>query len=352
MWQKAFVPGFKPDGIPILSVICKRTYAVSHEKVKQSDIQIPLSENDTFISPGNPTFSEVADETDLIPFKLTTDIIVKGKAYSPAGKKAFFLECSVSVGALSKNVMVFGPRRIEKKTLRGLVIGDPEPFSEMELGYCHAYGGVARTKNGTIYSYFPNPIGKGFQLKAGCLSPESIQVPHLEDPSSPLTSDNIAMSRIENWIKAPKPASFGWTRKNFYPRYTYAGVLPEQLPFASRRDGVTKDENKNVNFPSLDFRIFQGASDGLWGKQLRGDELVKLVYFDKDNPVFEFCLPGEVPVIQIDTGNGMEEFPAALQTVIIDMNSKLLSTVWRGCKEYEGIGQLSTFRRIEFSIRV
>ena len=345
MWQSALIPGFQPEGKPILSVLAKKTYCITPGKLTPSDKQIPLVQSDVYEDPGNPGYCEVESETDFVAFKLTTDVIVKGRVFSPSGKRAYFLDCSLKAGSLHKIVRVYGNRRVKSKGLGGLCICDPQPFTEMELGYKHAYGGVAAARDGTLYPYLPNPIGKGLNFKGGYGDPESIEVPNLEDPLSPVTADNIVLSKPKNWINAPKPSSFGWTRRNFYPRYTFAGILPQKL----QSENGAQDVNSNVK-PGFDFRFYQGASEGLSGETLKGDELVEMQFFDKDNQLLQFQLPGEIPVIELDAGNGPGELSSALQTVIIDMNCKLLSVVWRGSGEFENLQQIQGLRRLDYRV--
>ncbi len=354
MWEKAWLPGSKPDGTPILSVIGKRTYSIAPGSVEVADDQIPVNMADQFADPDNQMYSEVLAETDLIPWKHTTDVIVQGQVHAPRGKRAYHIDCTVRVGPLGKTVRVFGKRTIVSRTIRGASISDPEPFTSAPLGYAHSYGGFARDKKGTLFSYYPNPIGKGFAIKGGFEDPADIPLPHLEDPSSPVTIETIALSKFEDWTEAPRPASLGWTRRNFYPRYTYVGILPEFLEAVTRdRDEMAKKDPAyaNVEIPRMDFRAFQGASEGLYGKKLTGNEPVSIQYMDPDTPTFAFNLPGEVPTISLDIGQGSQELEPALQTVVIDMENKTLQMVWRGAMEYGGVEELGMLRKIESEVR-
>lgn len=342
MWEKAYIPGSKPDGKPIISVLAKRSYFISRGKVELASEQAPLVQNDEFENPDQMIYSEVIAETDYIPYKPFTDFVVLGKVYTPEQKQAYYLDSSVRIGPLQKVVRVFGNRTVEAKTLRGLVISDPQPFTEMELGYKNAYGGVARSKDNTLYSYYPNPIGKGFTLKGGFEDPTQIQLPNLEDPESPLTSDNLVLSKPELWVDAPKPASFGWTKRSFYPRYTYAGVMPEQLEgVANQYKELQGNGSANIQIPRMDYRVYQGASDGLWGALLKGNEQVQLKYFDARYPTYDFSLPNDLPKMTLDIGDGPTLLEPVLHTVVIDMNKKMLYLVWRGCLEYGGIEALA-----------
>ena len=67
--------------------------------------------------------------------------------------------------------------------------------------------------------------------------------------------------------------------------------------------------------------------------------------------VFEFSLPGQVPVMTLDVGEGRKELWPKLQTVVIDMKEMLLSMVWRGGMEYGGIDEMKKFRKVEINVQ-
>jgi len=352
-WQKAYIPGSKPDGTPILTILGKRTYTIAPGKTEIADKQIPLYAEDLFENPDSPLYSEVLAETDLLFYKPTTDVIVLGKAKTPKGKQAYHLDCEIFAGPYRKTIRVFGNRRVEQKAIRGIVFSDPEPFAEMPLGYRRAYGGTSLTKEGTITSYYPNPIGKGFTLKGGIEDPQTIQLPNLEDPNSPLTPEFTILSKFDEWVHAPKPCSAGWTRRNFYPRYTYAGILPEFLEAAGKaRDEIarTHPSASTMAIPRMDFRVYQGASNGLWGKKFAGNEPVRLVYFDANYPRFDFQLPGDIPGLTIDIGDGVQEVAPNLHTVVIDKENNLLTLTWAGYFPYGGLEQLAQVPKIAFDV--
>jgi hypothetical protein len=351
MWMKTFIPGYNPQGKTIISVLTKKTYTIANGKVEEAPEQLPFIDSDVFENPDQFMYSEVLAETDFIPYKLYPDVVVFGKAYTPMQKRAYYLDCAVRVGPLRKAVRVHGNRTVEMKAFKGLVFSDPAPFTEMELGYKYAYGGIAKAKDGTLFSYYPNPIGKGFHLKGGFEDVSEIRVPNLEDPDHPVTEESLVISQFEKWPEAPRPASFGFTRRNFYPRYTYAGILPEMLQGTAEQykqmQGSTSGE---VKIPRLDFRVYQGASDGLWGAELQGDEPVQLDYFDKNEPIFRFQLPGDTPDIKIDIGSGSNHVKPSLHTIVIDMEKKSLSMVWRGAVEIESFDEMATIGEPKISI--
>lgn len=350
MWRTAFIPGGDPEGNPIISVLAKQTWTLEPGRLTLSEEQEELVESDQLDDPANMQYGEVLAETDYLVWKPTTDVVVLGRAWSPRGKQAWHLDCEVRVGPYHKVVRVFGNRRVIARPLRGYALSDPEPFESIPLGYRYAYGGVACDRDGTVLPYFPNPIGRGFAIKGGFEDESNLSVPNLEDPHTPLTSDTLVLDRFEAWEHAPRPASLGWTRRTFYPRYTYAGVLPEYLEAARKNalEMARKDPRcADMPIPVMDYRVYQGASEGLWSKKLAGNEPFTLTYLDPDTPRFEAALPGKVPVLTLDLGAGPRELEPNLHTVVIDMDRKRVLLVWRGSLRYGGLEELATLTRIE-----
>lgn len=324
-WKTFVHPGVDSKHHPAWIVLATRTYAIQQGKLVVADRAVPVIEGDQFADPVNPHTSEMIAESDIVPFKPFTDVIIHGKACAPRGKMALCLDCEAKIGPLNKVVRVYGERRVEKKSFAGLVLSGPDPFSEMPLTYLNAYGGHAKLKGRPAMPYFANSIGKGFTVKGGFDNYEELLVPNQEDPGSPITGDNLIIDKFEDWPQAPKPASFGWTRRNWYPRYTYAGILPEFMEMA-----VQQKEQKAPAMQKMDYRFFQGASEGLWGKQIMGNEPVTLKYFDPDQPIMQFQLPGERPIFSVNQGEGWKGLESVVQTVVIDMNEKTAKMVWRG----------------------
>ncbi|MBD3314330.1 MAG: DUF2169 domain-containing protein [Chitinivibrionales bacterium] len=329
-WQSILIPGYESGGKPIVSVIAKKTYVFAHGRVKAAEEQVPIYHDEVPADPQNPLGGETLAEPDIVPFKPKTDVVVVGKAHAPRGYRTNCMTCKVFVGPVHKAIRVYGERKVEAKLIRGLSFTEAEPFKTRELGYRHAFGGVAKSKEGFAMPFPPNPLGKGFYLKGGIEDPEEIEVPCCEDPNSPIEPDALVLGKYADWPRAPKPVSFGWTKPSFYPRNSYAGIVPEMLPAQQGKDPKAGKDGR------LDFRFYQGASEGMGEHSLEGNEHVKLIYMDPDHKVFEFALPSEKPAIAIGYGKDRTEVPVALHTVLIDKNNNKLSMVWRGCKESEG----------------
>ncbi|MFP4681028.1 MAG: DUF2169 domain-containing protein [Chitinispirillaceae bacterium] len=353
MWQTQIVQGTDLSNKPILSVLAKRTYSITHKEApREASQQIPITLNDTYDDEANPASAEVTAESELVAFKPSTDLVVLGKAKCPSGKLAYFLDCEVKAGPYKKTIRVFGNRKLQAKALRGLSLSDPEPFSEMPLGYRYAYGGNAVSKNGTAYSFYPNPIGRGFTLKGSLEDASEVPVPNIEDPSSPLNGEHFLLSKFSEWTDIPAPVSLGWTRKNFYPRYTFCGVLPEHLEGAMNRESENSDSSSEKGkVPVMDHLFYQGASEGLYGKRLAGNELVQLTNLDSAHPTFQTVLPAESPTIVIDIGNGKKELEPVLDTVVIHKEQNLITLLWRGSLGLESRDEISELKKLEWQAR-
>ncbi len=346
-WLTTYTTGINPQSKPIISLLAKRCYTFSPGETKSLDDHPPFVENDKYEDESAPHASEVVSESELVAYKPFTDVVVTGRVFSPRGKKAYHLDASVQVGTLKKTVRVFGKREAKPRALRGIRIGDPVPFESVKISYRNAYGGLSRSKDGAIFSYYPNPIGVGFTLKGSFEEPNEIVIPQLEDPHSPITDENLVINRFEEWEQCPIPASFGWTRKNFYPRYTFAGVYPEHLPQVNENAKKYFGQVDGGKIPTHDFRFFQGASQGLNNVSLIGNEAVSLTFLDPDHPKFEFALPGHTPVMTLDIGDGPVQLQSALHTVVIDKDTNLLTMIWRGAFELENIEQFGQLTKLE-----
>lgn len=328
-WQCTIIPGHAPDGKSILSVLAKRTYHLIPGQIKPIKNQFTLNNSEILSDPANPFNSEVLTESDLVAYKQKTDVVVNSKVYAPKGKKAINLVCEISIGTIQKKMRVFGNRNITSSLIKGLRYTDPLPFEQQQTGWTQTYGGMAKSKDGIIYCFPPNPIGKGFYLKKGFRDYSEIIVPCCEDPDHPVEPHDLILQKFENWKKAPKPVSFGWTKPGFFPRFTYAGMPPG---FPGAFDSGYK---VNPSLPKLDFRFFQGAADGLGDYLLNGDEHVKLTFMDPLKPIFEFDLPNSKPSIAITIDNQIFEPDPVLQTVYIDKENDYLFMVWRGSILYD-----------------
>src|SRR5207253_2411642 len=66
---------------------------------------------DEYYDDGDPETSTVKHETDLLPYKLATDVVLIGKAWARGGQAVAGQDVSLQIGAVKKTIRVFGDRR-------------------------------------------------------------------------------------------------------------------------------------------------------------------------------------------------------------------------------------------------
>ncbi|MEK9149073.1 MAG: DUF2169 domain-containing protein, partial [Candidatus Desantisbacteria bacterium] len=176
-------------GQHIFSVLVKRTYNIRRGgKCTPSEDQMKLLPADKFFNNGDPVINSCESESDFVPYKVATDVVLIGKAYSEGGKKVRALETTLKVGEYQKTVWVIGDRICRYRSFGEHVFSDPEPFASMELRYERAYGGVdIHAQDGNPLIYPRNPIGQGFVVKNKKEAIDNMPLPNLEEPGNRLT---------------------------------------------------------------------------------------------------------------------------------------------------------------------
>jgi len=357
MIQKVVLPGQTPDGGHIFGVLVKRTYdiapgnrcvrAVSDLKVIPGDVHF-----------GDPINSTVKFETDFVPFKLATDVVLNGRAYAPPGQRVTTLTASLSIGQHRKDLLVLGDRVARYKANQDPVFTDPQPFGTMDLRYERAYGGVdIYSESKMPYVYPRNHLGRGFVVANIQGGVENLPLPNIENPGDRLTPARLCVGQFKDWERQPMPEGFGWTMKTWRPRSAYAGVMPadraleQQLraAYATLVPPVHRKLYERTEIPDMDFRFFNGASLGLVLPFLAGDEQVDLVNLDREGRT-RFQLPGERPKIGLDLGQGVHAPQVVLHTVMIRMEDRQVDLLWRGAVPYPGPDWLPQMRKLEVLI--
>src|SRR5215831_16200320 len=93
------IPGETDTGTPIFSVILKRTYTIVPDKPAiRSEKQRPLVKSDEYYDEGDPRVNAIQYETELVPYKVATDVVLVGKAYAPGGEPTRTMRVALTVG--------------------------------------------------------------------------------------------------------------------------------------------------------------------------------------------------------------------------------------------------------------
>jgi hypothetical protein len=352
------LPGQAPTGEYILSILLKRTYDIVPNAVcRRADADKPLIPGEVFWD--DPMSSSVRYETDFIPFKLATDVVLNGRAYAPCGLPVTSCTVSLQVGDRRKEVQVIGDRVVRFVKDGVPEFTEPSTFLDMDLRYERAYGGVdVYSHKVASYPYPRNPLGRGFVVSntARCL--QDLALPNLEDPSSPLTPEKLCLGDYQRWEEQPFPAGFGWFPKTCMPRARLAGILPadrateQELRQAYARlipDQQQREAYLRHGLPDMDFHFFNGASPGLVFPFLTGGERVVAENLSPDGMV-AFLLPADMPHLGLDIGSGVQEPPVVLHTVLIRMEDRQVDLVWRGAIPYPGPEWFPHMRKMEVSV--
>jgi hypothetical protein len=355
--ETVLLPGQTPKGEYILSVLLKRTYNIVPDR------PCIRAEEDRSIIPGdvpwgNPMNSSIRFESDFVPYKLSTDVVLNGKAYAPNGKPTAACTVAIKVANHRKDVYVIGDRKVHFVKNQTPTFSDPVPFTAMDLRYERAYGGIdVYSDKKTSYPYPRNLLGRGFIVCNTKEGIENLELPNLEDPKDLLTSDRLFVSEYTRWQDQPMPAGFGWFPKYWRPRAELAGIMPADRPVeqelrkaysaflpADQRSHYMKNQ-----IPDMDFRFFNGASPGLVMPYLKGNEGIATANLSPEG-VVSFFLPGDRPEIGLDIGAGLKQTEVVIHTVMIQMEERQVDIVWRGALPYPGPDWLVEMQKLEIIV--
>ncbi len=354
------VPGLNHRHEHVFSVIVKRSYRITPGgRVERADVDQPLRMTDHYYDDGDPDWSTVQYESELAPYKASTDVVVIGKAYAPRGIATDLTSVGVQVGERKKVLAVTGNRRCSYRDGAAPVFTDPEPFTEMEIRYDRAYGGRDEKSLPDVPFLYPrNFMGAGVVLRNVKEAVEGLPLPNIEDPQDMITPDRLFIEEPDRWHLQPLPEGLGWRQRTWYPRAALLGSYP---PFLD--PGVVTAEERMHLLPAdhvalakqsklrpLEARFANGASFGMIFASFKGDEPIVLGRLTPGG-LLKFSLPGDTPAIGLDLGQGMQPLESHLHTVSIRPDDMAVDMVWRGAQTYPGYGWLHNVKRIEAQVQ-
>ncbi len=305
------MPTMGPDDTPILTIVVKGTFFIkTGQPAILSKEQLPILVADELSDPekaSSPRF-----EDDMAPHKPRADVVVVGKAKVPGDRQVTSIDVGFQVGSLGKLIRVFGDRFWFKKGLFGsLAPSAIVPFSEMELAYERAFGGMDRQ-----FGIFcpQNPVGRG--LYGEKTKPEEVEkkpLPNLEDPHN----------LINAWKDRPTPMGFGFLGKAWEPRLALMGSYDENW----------KNERSPERPKDFSFEFFNAAPrDQQVEGYLQGNESVELFHLTSEGRG-SFQLSGLRPTVKY-SGNwadaGESQVAMHLDTLCLMPEQECLYQVWRG----------------------
>jgi len=309
--------GRSADDALFLAVIVKATLELRGSGLKPREAlkQLPIFTNDEPYNPKEPG-GTLRFESDLVPFKPRSDVILVGHAYAPFGRPTRTVDVEIKVGALGKKLRVFGDRAwsfpSEQHDAIPYVAG-PADFVQMPLTWDRAFGGVDKTAP-IVGSRKPwserNYLGQGFCGARTVASINNTRLPNIEDPDDP----------IRTWDSNPRPAGCGFFPRNSRPRVEWFGTFDDQWK-AQRAPKMPVD---------FSFAAYNGADLQLQASPyLLGNEAVRLTNVLPGGGNADFSLPGLVPRLTVAQGSAVRTAPANLDTLVFVPDDALMYMVWR-----------------------
>lgn len=315
-------------------------------------------------APPEPLHADLRDEhleprwppgSDFWPFKAASDVVVLGKAFGAAGRAVHERRVSLRVGEVRKEVAVFGERHLEW-TLDGLPrLGRPELFTEVDLVYTNAYGGVdLRVPAGSSTSFedtlrrlgdhpgaYPrNQSGKGYAI--GDSREGDIELPNLEDPRRLLSPENVLARSAADWYLQPLPWFLDWLYPAMFPRAAYFGARPwHPLPKGAVLEEVSRGlmpERWAELVPNpVGSRqpppiFFQEASLGMVFSDLHEGSPIELVGMHPERERLTFALP-RFPGLVIEVEGDRQPVDAKLLHVVITPHEEKVEITWAAIRQ-------------------
>lgn len=230
---------------------------------------------------------------DFADWKLESEVMFTGSAHAPGGKPVTELPVRLGLGALSKTLLVTGPR-VFVKSLLGDSATRPAAFTKQRVDWTTAFGGPG---------FADNPAGAG---RAGEAAP-SVFYP-----------GEMANGRNDK----VRPAGFGPISSNWAARTALRGKKYDASWQKTRAPWFSVD---------FDGRYFQAAPpDQRLGAFLRGDEKLSLHNLHPAHPVLEAALPGLRPRAFLrDRAKTLHEARFLLDTVLVDGDADTVFLTWR-----------------------
>jgi hypothetical protein len=334
----------------MLSVLCKQSYRWdARGKCTPLEEQPPLALDIEHTTREDRNGELLSQGRDVWPLKLGTDVIVTGHARVPGGGSARSLEVGVQIGDVQREIVALGPRYVEYRGPGSLAFSEPARFSEVDVSWWNAYGGMdpfvlpqgiedtPAFLGKPVLELFPgtyprNPCGLGYLIAETPELLDGLSLPLLEHPAERLTPETLLGRDARAGGRRPPPAAFGWCHALWFPRIVQGGGKPYHLPATEERDGAVLRElalglldTAQLEDPEQRFlrpRWTNEAAPELILPFLRGDENVRLRGFDVLGEQ-QFQLPRERPRVQVEVDDvPIVAAAALLHSLVINADRK------------------------------
>jgi hypothetical protein len=340
------------QGRPIVSIHVKRTYQLGPDgRCRLAPVQEPfLNSRLGDEGPDEETREDdgLPPETDIIPVKLDTDLIVMASAVAPRGGVPK-MTASIELGESRWPFLIHGDRRCLYRGRGQVDFSAPEPFERMPLRYEQAYGGADPTvpvspPQSLAESFLPHPgiyprnaAGRGYVVNDNREHIDGLLLPNVEHPDDPLTPRRLINGSAERWWLAPCPWSCDWFAPEWFPRGVFGGALPEHLPdddsqLAEVRSGfLAPGLRRRMQETPLDQvlhpRAFDAASPAMVVPFMKGDEALRFRGMTASGD-WVVRLPGKPPRVLLRFRRRARELQPVLNRVLVSLEEMGVYLVW------------------------
>lgn len=347
--------GSDPDGNPVVSIHVKRTYVLP-----PSGVCVLAEEQQPFLNGPDSVAAEEQDgapaaelppESDVLPFKRTTDLIVMASAHAPDPGRSTEMIASIEVGSRKVTYRIVGDRRVIYRGAGTLSFEPAAAFATLPMRYENAYGGVDPTVENPVPKlgmelfnlprgiYPRNPIGRGYVVNEDAQMLDGLLLPNIEHPDQLLTPERLISRSVESWWKQPLPWSCDWFDLTWYPRCVALGGLPAHLPdddgaMAEVRLGFVEARQNQRLFNRSPMALVSpafgdAASPALVLPFLRGNEPIRLCGLNAGGELV-VRLPEERPRMQVRFEGKMHDVDPVLNRLLVSTEEMGVYAVWHG----------------------
>lgn len=352
------------DGKPWLALLLKRTYRIARggrcEPVSEDEENPIVFDEVPYANARPPFVSAPIAVNDEYAFKAATDVVLQASAhaYAEGTRKS---TARVRFGRVTREIAVFGDRRIERDRFGRWRFTEPEPFEEIPIRADHAYGGLdlgaflrgdlselqelhrIRPEWGALartpFHYPRNPAGCGYMIELDERAPR-VSVPNLEHPFDPLSPERLAVGAVTKWIRGALPAHWDFQSELWFPRCAYLGGTPTFEPGGDPPAEVVRgwapEDILSIESPlrsktgEVRDELAQAAAPGMTATGVTANQVFELEGMHPEEPVYRLTLPGEIPEVRIAIEDGGEPtvFFPHLNTVVLRLSLDEVEIVW------------------------
>lgn len=347
--------GERPDGYAYIAVLAKRAYRLRHDARATPMDHVPsFVEEPVYAESLNPGADRrlVADSDNFCIAKPLTDVLLAGSAFSHDGPQRK-VDTRLHVGPVDKTVRVWGRRRIAVHGDQARLT-EPEPFTERELTWDHAFGGRDREAErlearaprrrhawrpgerppegisvpGSL-QYPRNAAGRGYLVGGALKRLDGQEAPMLEDPGDPITADRLAPRPWQDWAQLPVAAGYGPIDALTFPRAQFVMPLVEAPVREVTLGALGAEHLVPPSEVGWNPRVCNCAPAGLAVARLRGDEAFRLENLHAERASIDGALPGDVPRVHVDLpGVGARALEPLLATVLFEPAENRVTMTW------------------------